>query len=394
MISGGGTAGHVVPGLAVARALVDRGHDASSIHYVGSQRGVERTMVPSAGFALTLLPGRGIQRRLTFANVAATIGLVRACGRAVALVRRERPRVLLALGGYASVPAALGAALWRVPIVVAEQNAVPGAANRLVARFAKASAVSFPDTPLPRSTLTGNPVRAEVRAPFAGGRAAARRALGVDTVAGADDLPAQPGAARAQRVLVVAFGGSLGARRINDAVVGLAESWIDRGDIVVRHVIGERDWERYSDRVRAIGEQLDRRRAAGLPALQYDTVRYEHDMPAVYAAADLVLCRAGASTVAELAVAGVASVLVPLPGAPGDHQTANARAIVDSGGARLLVDADATASRVRDLLDELVRDPQARQRMAQAARALARPDAAERVAELLERHARRADVRK
>ena len=383
MISGGGTAGHVVPGLAVARALVDRGHDARSIHYVGSERGVERTMVPDAGFALTLLPGRGIQRRLTLANVNAAIGLVRAFGRAVSLVRRERPRVLLALGGYASVPAALGAALWRVPIVVAEQNAVPGAANRLVARFAKASAVSFDGTDLPRAIVTGNPVRAEIHQTYAGGRAAARRALGVADDSGPDE-----------RVLVVAFGGSLGARRINDAVVALAASWIARDDVALRHAIGERDWERYADRVRAIDEQLAQRRTAGLPALHYDAVRYEYDMPAVYAAADVILCRAGASTVAELAVAGVASVLVPLPGAPGDHQTANARAIVAAGGAQVLADADATEPRVRELLDALIRQPQTRRQMARAARSLARPDAAAQVAELLERYARRDEMQK
>ena len=212
MISGGGTAGHVVPGLAVAAALVDRGHDASSIHYVGSERGVERTMVPAAGFALTLLPGRGIQRRFTRDNVGAIVGLVRAMGRAVRLVRREQPRVLLSLGGYASVPAALAAVLCRVPIVVAEQNAVPGAANRLIARFAKASAVSFAGTALPRAVLTGNPVRAEVRAVDESARSAARRALGIDD----------------ERVLVVAFGGSLGARRINEAIIALAQSWESR----------------------------------------------------------------------------------------------------------------------------------------------------------------------
>jgi undecaprenyldiphospho-muramoylpentapeptide beta-N-acetylglucosaminyltransferase len=372
MISGGGTAGHVVPGLAVAAALVDRGHDPSTIHYVGSERGVERTMVPAAGFALTLLPGRGIQRRLTFDNVAAVIGLLRAMGRATRLVQRERPQVLLSLGGYASVPAALAAALWRVPIVVAEQNAVPGAANRLIARFAKASAVSFPGTPLPRAELTGNPVRAEVQAVAAEQRTSARARFGLDD----------------ERVLIVAFGGSLGARRINDAVIALAESWEARRDIALRHVVGERDWERYEERIGSLGERLAQRRAAGTPALRYDAVRYEYDMPSVYAAADLVVCRAGASTIAELAVAGVPSVLVPLPGAPGDHQTANARAMVTAGGGRLLADRDATDVHVREILDELARDRAARAAMAAGARALARPDAAHRVAELLERHAR------
>ncbi|MEO8692267.1 MAG: undecaprenyldiphospho-muramoylpentapeptide beta-N-acetylglucosaminyltransferase [Acidimicrobiales bacterium] len=375
IISGGGTAGHVVPGLAVADALVGRGHDQSSIHYVGSARGVERTMVPDAGYPLTLLPGRGIQRRLTVDNVGASIGLLRAIIRAARLVRRERPAVLLALGGYASVPAALGAALWRVPIVVAEQNAVPGAANRLVARFAKASAVSFPNTPLPRATLTGNPVRSEVRMlATSRDRAAARASVGLE----GDD----------NRVLIVAFGGSLGARRINEAILSLAQSWADRDDVALRHVIGDRDWTGATERVSALHRELDLRRHAGEPALRYDAVRYEHDMPTVYAAADLIVCRSGASTVAELAVAGLPSVLVPLPHAPGDHQTANARAMVDAGGALLLRDADATAGRVAELLDSLVRDRDRRDQMAAGARSLARPDAAERVADLVELHAR------
>jgi UDP-N-acetylglucosamine:LPS N-acetylglucosamine transferase len=282
---------------------------------------------------------------------------------------------LLALGGYASVPAALGAALWRVPIVVAEQNAVPGAANRLIARLAKASAVSFPNTALPRAELTGNPVRREVLAVASGAdRAAARSWVGL---AGEDE-----------RVLVVGFGGSLGARRINDAVLALADAWRARSDVALRHVIGERDWDGAADQVSALDEELARRRRKNEPALRYDAVRYENDMPTVYAAADLILCRSGASTVAELAVAGVASVLVPLPHAPGDHQTANARAMVDAGGASLLVDAETDGDRVGEVLDPLVRDHEQRDRMAAAARSLARPDAAERVADLVERHAR------
>jgi UDP-N-acetylglucosamine:LPS N-acetylglucosamine transferase len=267
----------------------------------------------------------------------------------------------------------LGAVVCRVPIVVAEQNAVPGAANRLIARFAKASAVSFPNTALPRAVVTGNPVRREVRAlAVRGQRAGARQALAIGD----------------ERVLVVAFGGSLGARRINDAIVALAESWSGRGDVAIRHVIGERDWATYASRVAALDAELVLRRRAEEPALQYDAIRYEHDMPTVYAAADLIFCRAGASTVAELAVAGVPSVLVPLPHAPGDHQTANARALVDAGGAFLVTDTDATPEHVRATLEALVRDAALRDRMVSATRSLARPDAAERVADLVEQHAR------
>ena len=159
VIAGGGTAGHTLPGIAIARALVALGHDPATIHFVGSERGSEARLVPAAGFAVTLLPGRGIQRRLTLANVGAVWGLLRALVRAFVLLARHRPKVVVAMGGYASVPCALSAVVLRIPIVVAEQNAVPGLANRLTARFAKAAAVSFPGTALPRAVLTGNPVR-------------------------------------------------------------------------------------------------------------------------------------------------------------------------------------------------------------------------------------------
>ena len=134
LIVGGGTAGHVLPGIAIGRELVARGHQPESIHFVGSERGVERTLVPEAGFDLTVLPGRGIQRRVTRENIGAVIGLVRAFARSASLLRRHRPDVVVALGGYASVPAGVWAILRRVPIVVAEQNAVPGLANTIIAR--------------------------------------------------------------------------------------------------------------------------------------------------------------------------------------------------------------------------------------------------------------------
>ena len=152
------------PAIAIARALADRGHPPASIELVGSERGIETRLVPAAGFELTTLPGRGFERRLSLRNVRSAFSLLVAFGRAWRLVGRRKPRVVLSVGGYASVPCALAAVLRRVPIVVAEQNAAPGAANRLVGRFAEACAVSFEGTPLPRAVVTGNPVRPEVLA--------------------------------------------------------------------------------------------------------------------------------------------------------------------------------------------------------------------------------------
>jgi undecaprenyldiphospho-muramoylpentapeptide beta-N-acetylglucosaminyltransferase len=375
VIAGGGTAGHVLPGLAIGRALAARGHAAASLHFVGSRRGIEARLVPDAGFPLTLLPGRGIQRRLTVDNLGSAWGLAQAVAQAVRLVQRLTPQVVVALGGYASVPCALAAAALRVPIVVHEQNAVPGAANRLVARFARASAVSFPGTPLPRARVTGNPVREEVRAVdrSAAGRRAARDALG---------LPLD-------RSVVVVFGGSLGARRINQAVLDALPAWTDRSDLTVYHVVGERDWELVTSSVPApIGAGAASGANAQAQALDYHPVRYEDRMPLLLAAADLFVCRAGATTVAELTTVGAPSVLVPLPGAPGDHQTANARVVADAGGAVLVADALLDGPRLVAEVDALLAEPERLERMGAAARALGRPDAAEGVADLVEASAR------
>lgn len=373
VIAGGGTAGHVLPGVAIGKALVELGHDRDSVHFVGSDRGIERRLVPEAGFPLTVLPGRGIQRKLTLANVSSAVGIVRACGEAFSLLRRLDPRVVVSLGGYASVPASLAAWILRIPIVVAEQNAVPGAANRLVARVAKASAVSFNGTDLPRAVVTGNPVRDEIRAVSrARDRAAARERLGIE----------------ADRKLLVAFGGSLGARRVNDAVLGAVERWRDRGDLAVRHVIGERDWPRYEQQARGLAALHDPSTGDQPVHVQYQPVVYESDMPTLYAAADLVVCRSGATSVAELATIGVPSVLVPLPGAPGDHQTANARALVDADAAVLVPDAQFDAKRLATEVDMLLAEPQILEHLAANARLVARPDAGMRVAQLVEEHAR------
>lgn len=364
VIAGGGTGGHAVPALAIARALVERGHPPQSIHFVGSTRGIERRLVPEAGFSITLLPGRGIARRLTFDNVGAVAGLTWAFFRAVGTLHRLKPSVVVAVGGYASVACVAASFVLRIPLIVAEQNAAPGLANRLAGRIARASAVSFPGTPLPRPVVTGNPVRPEIVAVdrSAAGRERAKSELGIPE----------------GRTLIAVAGGSLGARRINDATVKLASLWKDRTDIAIRHVVGERDFES----VKAEAPVID----AG--ALVYQQVRFEDRMDLLLSAADITVQRAGASTVAELTVAGVPSVLVPLPGAPGDHQTLNAVSLADAGAAVLLPDSELDSVSLASALDRLIADPAALDSMAAAAKALGRPGAASEVAALVEANAR------
>lgn len=364
LIAGGGTAGHVQPAIAIARALVDRGHRPGAIGMVGSERGIEARLVPAAGFSLTLLPGRGIERKISLQNVRSAFALVRAFGKAWRLVGKRKPRVVVSVGGYASVPCALAAVLRRVPIVVAEQNAAPGAANRLVSRFAKACAVSFDGTPLPRAVVTGNPVRLEVLAIDRSRDAAPARTK----------LDVEPG-----RRVVLIFGGSLGALRINRAAVDAVRRWADRPDLHVRHVIGSRDW----DEVTADGPPVP----PGA-AVRYQAVEYDDDMPTSLAAADVAVCRSGASTSFELLGAGLPAVLVPSSYVTADHQTANARHLVDAGAAVLVPDGELDGDRLVAEVDGLLADPGRLDGMARAARAAARPDAAAAIAALVEEHAR------
>ncbi|MFN2606491.1 MAG: glycosyltransferase [Acidimicrobiales bacterium] len=364
VIAGGGTAGHVLPGLAVARALVDAGHPPGSVHWVGSASGQEAHLVPEAGFGVTLLPGRGIERRLSGASLAAAWGLARAAVLAVVEVARRRPAVVVALGGFASVPAAAAAVVLRVPLVLCEQNAVPGAANRLLGRFARAAAVSFPGTDLPRARVTGNPVRPEVLAvDRSRDGQEARRALGLPD----------------HRRVVASIGGSLGARRVNQAVLGALDLWAGRADLALRHVVGRRDWEMVTAAMPELPEG----------GLVYQPVEYEERMDLVLAAADLAVSRAGGSVCAELAAIGLPALLVPLPGAPGDHQTANARHLVDAGAAVLVADVHLDGARLVAEVDRLLGDPPALAAMERAAAAAGRRDAAQAVAALVEEHARR-----
>ncbi len=258
LLTGGGTGGHTYPAIAVAQELVRRGH---TVRFVGGRRGIEGRVVPEAGFGIDLLPGRGLQRRLTIANVAAIWGAMLAVVRAIAIVRRYRPRVVVGFGGYASFPCVLAARLLRVPVVVHEQDAAPGLANRMGVRIGARPAVSLPDTPLPHATLTGNPVRAAF--------------THLERVARPAGDPA----------LVAVFGGAQGARSINRAALGCYDLWRTRRDLTVHHVCGPRNLD-------ACESELASARRPG-DVLHYELVAYEERMDLLYGRAALAVCRAG-----------------------------------------------------------------------------------------------------
>lgn len=350
--------------MQIALALDEQGH---AIEFYGSRRGQEASIWSGLAFPYTLLPGRGIRRSLRpealWANAGAVLGLLWATVVSLASFATRRPRAVVVVGGYAGFPAGFAAVVTRVPLILVNTDAVPGAVNALLGRFAAASAVAFAGTELPRAQVTGTPVRPELgaldRSPAA--RHAARIALG---------LPAD-------RSTVATVGGSLGARRINTAVAGLAERWADRADLSLYQVAGRRDYEQFA------------RTSGGAGAgLAYEVVPFEDRMAVFYAAADLYVCRAGAMTVAELLVCGVPAILVPLPGAPRDHQTRNAEVLVAAGAAILVPDAECTAARLESEVGALLADPDRLAAMGEAARQMGHPDAAARVAALVDTHAR------
>jgi UDP-N-acetylglucosamine--N-acetylmuramyl-(pentapeptide) pyrophosphoryl-undecaprenol N-acetylglucosamine transferase len=355
-VAGGGTGGHVTPALALAERIIARG---DAVVLLGSDRGLETTLVPEAGFELAALPSRQIMGQGALARLGAALAIARGSLAALRILRARRAAIVVSVGGYASVPAVVAALLLRLPFALVEPNARPGRANRSVARYARRIFVQFEAAGAvlapadARVSAPGIPLRRELVAAFAD--APPRR------------LPEPP-----YHLLVL--GGSQGARQLNEAMIEAAPA-LRAFPLRVFHQTGPADGER----VRAAYTQ------AGLDA---EVVDFERDMPRRYHEADLALCRAGALTVAELAMAGLPALLVPYPFAADDHQSANARSLTDAGAARVLPSRPLTGADVVRSVDALLAAPETLRCMSAAAAKLARPDAAERIiaacAELLD----------
>lgn len=358
VIAAGGTGGHIFPGLATARSLRDR--FGVEVVFVGGEGAQEGRLIPEAGFELVTVESRPFVRRLSPAALGAPAAALRAARRCRRLLRGAD--AALGMGGYASVPVSVAALRERRPLVLHEQNAVPGLANRLAARWARAVALSFAEarSRFPRRTravVTGNPVReavlrvTEEREALA---AEGRQALGLEE----------------ERRTVVVFGGSQGALRLNHAAVGAVRLLAAREDLQLLLLTGP---AHHADVIRRLP------RTSGLLVVAFPFLdRMEH----AYAAADLVVSRAGASTVAELTVCGLPALLVPYPHATGRHQEANARALERAGGATVLLDDEVDAEVLTERIDAVLR-PERRAAMAERSAAFGRPDAADAVADLV-----------
>jgi UDP-N-acetylglucosamine--N-acetylmuramyl-(pentapeptide) pyrophosphoryl-undecaprenol N-acetylglucosamine transferase len=352
LIAGGGTGGHLYPGMAVAEEVVRRG---GQVLFVGTSRGLEARAVPAAGYPLELLEVSGLKRMGLMAILRGLFRLPKAFFRSLSILRRFRPDVVLGVGGYASGPMVLAAALWRYPTAIQEQNSVPGMTNRILSRLVRLVLVAFEEArrffPAAKIEMVGNPVRSKLVATLTAG-------------AGNDE--------QAPGILVV--GGSQGARAVNDLVMGAVEVLAKNSSMpVIVHQTGSSDLDRCKERYRVLCV-LDRVEARP----------FIDDMATEYHRAGLVVARAGALTLAELAIAGRPAILIPLPTAADDHQSKNAARFAQTGAALVLNQGAVTGAQLAQLLGDLLADSGRRQAMAAAMRSLARPKAAAEIVDRLE----------
>ena len=355
LIAGGGTGGHVFPGIAVAEEIRSQ-NPGATVLFVGSRRGLEAQAVPAAGFPIRFVLARGFPRRAWWRWPAAAFSNLVGFIQALWVVARERPDVVLGTGGYVSGPVALATWLMGRPLLLQEQNSIPGIANRWLARIADEVHLSFVEA---RSyfkrkdhlKVSGNPVRAHI--------------LSGDRGMGLAEFGLAPG-----RPTVFVFGGSRGAHRINEAALEAMRRLKDRVDVQFILQTGREDVEWASKIVEA--ERLPARVVAFLQRIHM-----------AYAAADLVVCRSGAMTLAEIAVCGTPAVLIPYPHAADDHQVVNASNLVDRGAASMILDRELSGERLAREIAHLLADRQTLSRMSANARTFARPDAAQRIARSL-----------
>ncbi|MGB9919201.1 MAG: undecaprenyldiphospho-muramoylpentapeptide beta-N-acetylglucosaminyltransferase [Moorellales bacterium] len=360
VLTGGGTGGHIYPALALAAELRSRG--VQDLLYVGTAEGLEARLVPAAGIPLVTVKARKYSRQHPAQALGAAAGLAFGLGQAFRLLRCFRPQVVVGTGGYVCAPVVLAASLSGFPTVLHEQNAFPGLANRFLASFVSAVCTTFAESetrfpPGTRVCHTGLPIRPEVLTVT---REEAMAKLGLDP----------------NKKTVLAVGGSLGARRINEAMLALHRYWQGSTEVQIVHVTGEADFRAFQGRLRAAG--IDPGRSGNITI-----VSYLHQMPQALAAADVVVARAGATFLAELTARGVAAVLIPYPYAAENHQEYNARALLRAGGCELILDRDLTPAALLEKVRHLLVDDRRREEMAARARALGRPRAAEKIADLL-----------
>lgn len=362
VVSAGGTAGHINPALAVADELRARGHE---ILFVGTPDHIESRLAAQAGFEFVGFPVAGFDKARPLTLLSSSVKLLKATGAVKRMFSERRPDAVLTFGAYVSIPVGRAAFQMGVPLIVHEQNSVPGMANAYLAKHASVTALTYErsarDLDDPRNPVViGNPVRASFETVT---REAGRAAL---------DIPQDA-------LVLLVMGGSLGAQHVNRAMCAMKDRLLAIDGLVVIHSTGEHDHESVRERL-ALSEEEQRR---------WRLFPYIDSMGEALAASDLVVSRAGASSLAEIMTLGIPSVLVPYPHARGDHQTLNAESCVMAGASCLVADADVETPAFSDLIVELLEDQARRDTMAAACKRLSGSDARVRLADMAERHAAR-----
>ena len=366
LIAAGGTAGHINPALAMASVIRAHCPDAE-IHFAGRRKGMEYGLVTKAGYAFHPIEVNGIQRRLTPKNVARNVvalyHLALSAPRANAILKEVQPDLVIGAGGYVSGPIVQAAARKGILTAIHEQNAFPGVTNKILAKSVDVVFAAMPDAverlgAADKTVVVGNPVRAEI---YTQDRTSARQALGLS----------------ADRIMILSFGGSLGAQRVNEVVADLAQWELEQKNFYHIHATGSIEKDDFA-------KLSAQKKIDGDP--RFAIREYIDDMPRLLAAADLVISRAGALTLAEIAAMGRASVLIPSPNVAENHQYHNAMQLQKLGAAVVVEEKNLTGEKLIEIVDGLTRDPAKLMEMGVKAKALSQPDSLEKIWKTLEPH--------
>lgn len=358
ILSGGGTGGHIYPAITIAKEIAKI--EDAEILFVGTPQGMEAKIIPKEGYNFKAIPVSGLKRKVTFENLKIIMQAAGSLFKAKRILNQFKPDVVIGTGGYVCGPILMAAALSGIPTLIQEQNVIPGITNKILSRIVKCIALGYEAAkkrfPNPEKCIyTGNPIRPDISLAQ---RTASREKLGI-----ASDT-----------FMVLVTGGSRGARTINRAMIGVHKHFRDDESICLYHVTGELEYKTVKN---ALGEVEDDRYGQGSRI-----VKYEHDMPSAMAAADLIICRSGAISLAELAARDLPSILIPYPYAAEDHQTFNARVFVAAGAAKMIVDKYLTEKELIQDISDLRNEPRTLEAMSEASGTLKKIHAGSDIARL------------
>ena len=358
ILSGGGTGGHIYPAITIAREILKI--EEAEILFIGTPDGMESKIIPEEGFAFASIPVSGLKRKITFDNIKILMQAIHSLFKAKAVLNKFKPDIVIGTGGYVCGPILMAAALSRIPTLIQEQNVIPGITNKILNRVVDKVALGYEEArirfPKPEKCIyTGNPIRPDV---VSAQRAESRRKLGISP----------------EVFMVVITGGSRGARTINRAMISVHEHFKRDKGICLYHITGNLEYDKI---VRELGLTDGKSFGKGSRI-----IKYEYDMPAVLAAADLIICRAGAVSLAELAARELPSILIPYPYASGDHQTFNARVFVKAEAAKMIADKYVTEKELIQDINDFRHQPETLERMSEATKKIKKIYAGSDIAQL------------